>query len=81
MAGWFSIDIAHRGERSQWAFGRPRRRAGDAWRRQAKQGRLEIDGQEPAGRAGADVSGTTFGNWTVAWLNMSQGLRLDESTS
>jgi hypothetical protein len=45
------------------------------------QGRLEIDGQEPAGRAGADVSGTTFGNWTVAWLNMSQGLRLNKSTS
>jgi hypothetical protein len=44
-------------------------------------GRLEIDGHEPAGRAGADVSGTTFGNWTVAWLNMSQGLRLNESTS
>lgn len=36
------------------------------------QGRLEIDGKEPANRAGADVSGTVFGDWTIAWLNMGQ---------
>lgn len=32
--------------------------------------RLEIDGKEPANRAGADVTGTVAFDWTIAWLNM-----------
>lgn len=36
------------------------------------QGRLEIDGREPANGAGADVNGTAVWDWTIAWLNMGQ---------
>jgi len=60
------VDRAMPGDSSQWQLAVPVK-ANKDW-----QGRLEIDGQDPAGGAGADVSGTTFTDWTIAWLNMGQ---------
>lgn len=60
------VDQAMPGDQSQWQLAVPLRSRKD-W-----QGRLEIDGREPANRAGAEVSGTTFADWTIAWLNMGQ---------
>lgn len=58
------FDLAMPGESGQWQLAVPVKAKKD-W-----QGRLEIDGAEPAGRAGADVSGAAVGAWTIAWLNM-----------
>lgn len=60
------VDRSMPGDGRQWQLAVPVRSSTD-W-----QGRLEIDGREPAGRAGADVSGTAGGDWTIAWLNMGQ---------
>lgn len=60
------VDQAMPGDGSQWQLAVPVRSNKD-W-----QGRLEVDGQEPAHRAGADVSGDNFADWTIAWLNMGQ---------
>lgn len=60
------VDQAMPGDGSQWQLAIPLRSRKD-W-----QGRLEIDGREPANRAGADVSGAVFADWTIAWLNMGQ---------
>lgn len=58
------VDQAMPGDGSQWQLAVPVRSQKD-W-----QGRLEIDGREPAGRAGADVSGSAAAGWSIAWLNM-----------
>lgn len=60
------VDQAMPGDGRQWQLAVPIRSNKD-W-----QGRLEVDGQEPAHRAGADVSGDTFADWTIAWLNLGQ---------
>ncbi|WP_439575315.1 ricin-type beta-trefoil lectin domain protein [Phreatobacter sp.] len=60
------VDRAMPGDGSQWQLAVPVK-SNPNW-----QGRLEIDGSEPAGRAGADVSGTAVFDWTIAWLNMGQ---------
>lgn len=60
------VDQAMPGDGSQWQLVVPVK-ANKDW-----QGRLEIDGQDPASGAGADVSGTIFDDWTIAWLNMGQ---------
>jgi hypothetical protein len=60
------VDRSMPGDGTQWQLAVPVRSNPD-W-----QGRLEIDGSEPAGRAGADVSGTAVFDWTIAWLNMGQ---------
>lgn len=60
------VDRAMPGDQSQWQLAVPLRS------RQDWQGRLEIDDREPADRAGADVSGTAFADWTIAWLNLGQ---------
>jgi hypothetical protein len=60
------VDQAMPGDGSQWQLAVPMR-AGKDW-----QGRLEIDGQEPAQGAGADVSGLAVADWTIAWLNLGQ---------
>ena len=60
------VDRAMPGDGMQWQLAVPKRAPKD-W-----QGRFEIDGQEPAHRAGADVSGSVFADWTIAYLNMGQ---------
>lgn len=60
------VDQAMPGDHSQWQLAVPLPSRKD-W-----QGRLEIDGREPANRAGADVSGSVFADYTIAWLNMGQ---------
>lgn len=63
---FLGVDQAMPGDGSQWQLAVPVPSKKD-W-----QGRLEIDGQEPAHGAGADVSGDNFADWTIAWLNMGQ---------
>lgn len=58
------VDRSMPGDGRQWQLAVPVRSNKD-W-----QGRLEIDGAEPAGRAGADINGSASGDWTIAWLNM-----------
>lgn len=58
------FDLAMPSEGGQWQLAVPIKSRKD-W-----QGRLEIDGAEPAARAGADVNGNAVGGWSIAWLNM-----------
>lgn len=69
------VDQAMPGDGRQWQLAVPVRASKD-W-----QGRLEIDGAEPANRAGAEVSGSAFADWTIAWLNMGQLEALHQGTT
>lgn len=60
------VDQSMPGDGRQWQLVAPVRSRKD-W-----QGRLEIDGREPANRAGADVSGSSFENYTIVYLNLGQ---------
>ena len=60
------VDQAMPGDGRQWQLAVPLR-SDKNW-----QGRLEIDGREPANRAGADVGGTASSDWTIVWLNTGQ---------
>lgn len=60
------VDQAMPGDSRQWQL------AVQVEAKKDWQGRLEIDGKEPSNRAGADVSGSAFPGWTIAWLNMGQ---------
>lgn len=60
------VDQVMPGDGLQWQLAVPVK-ANKDW-----QGRLDIDSKAPTNRAGADVSGTVFADWTIAWLNMGQ---------
>lgn len=57
------VDRVMPGDSEQWQLVVPIK-SGKDWPVQ-----LEIDGADPAARAGRDIGGTHFADWTVGWLN------------